>query len=206
MRPAGFRTQLVALAVAALAISVPAGADAADATDLMAKAERLLGDGDAAAAIATMDEAVSAFWDTLPLHIRTAEFVEPGSVTQFSQYRPVSGAFRSGDVMSVYLEPVGYGLSPAGDRQTVDISAGIEIRSPGVIVYARAPGFAQLGWTGRTGTRELHGTLTLEVPALAPGSYELKIDLTDGATGKQTEVNLPFAVEETPEDAASDQS
>lgn len=206
MRPAGFRTHLVVLAAIALTAVAPAKAGAAEAAAFMRDAERFLANGDSDAALAAADEAISAFWKAMPLHLRVAGFVEPGSVTQFSQYVTADGSYQAGDAMSVYLEPVGYGFLSSERGQSVEIVAGMEIRSPGGIVYARAPDFAQLGWAGRTGTRELHGTLTLQVPPLAPGTYDLKIDLTDAATGKRTAATLPFTVTAPPEDGPGDQS
>lgn len=196
MRPAGFRARLFVCAAAAVMAATPAGSSAGEAADAMRDAGRMLADGDVDAAIAGLDAAVAAFWAALPLHVRVATFVAPGSVTAFSQYRPADATFRVGDVMSVYLEPVGYGLLPAGANQAVDIGAGLTIRSPGGIVYAKAADFARFGWKGRTGTREFHGTLSVEVPQLKPGAYELAIDLRDAATGKAASVTLPFTVAE----------
>ncbi|MEX0853511.1 MAG: hypothetical protein WD036_09565, partial [Bauldia sp.] len=97
-------------AVAAIATVPPADyARAGETSERAAEAERLLEAGAAAKALEAFDQAIDAFWRASPLQLRRAVFVD--SVAGFGAYAPRREAkFHSGETVTVYLEPVGYGF------------------------------------------------------------------------------------------------
>lgn len=178
-----------------LVLGAATGAFAGPAADKAAEAEALLGSGDAAAAVAAFDEATDAFWSALPLEVRTAIFVD--SVEAFGKYEPRAGAtFRNGDTATVYLEPLGYGFVTAAGWHRAAFSTALQIRTPGGLVLAESDDFGTLVWAGRAKSREVPLTISVALPDLKPGDYEMALALTDDATGETATATLPFSVAE----------
>jgi hypothetical protein len=162
----------------------------ADAAD---QAESLLQQGKPADALSAFDKATDAFWAASPLQFRVATFAS--SVKGFGQYEPRGDTpFRSGDTAIVYLEPVGYGFATDGPSFTVAFTPGIEIRTAGGILLAKADNLGQLAWHGRNRSHEVQTAVSVTLPTLKPGDYRLKLTLTDAATAKQASVTLPFTI------------
>ncbi len=182
---------LALLAVASLSATAWAGA----VTDHAWKAESLLTEGKPADALAAFDQATDAFWAASPLQFRVALFA--ASAKGFGQYEPLGTAsFRSGDTATVYLEPVGYGFTSAGSTYAVAFTTGIEIRTAGGILLAKADDFVHIDWQGRTRSYQVPAIVNATLPALKPGDYTLLVTLTDAATAKQASVTLPFTIVE----------
>jgi hypothetical protein len=186
-------------AAVALATILAAGAEtpalAGPAADKAAEAEALAADGMTAEAIAAFEAAADAFWTALPLTLKTAVFVD--SVTAYGQYEARAGtSFRNGDTATVYIEPAGYGFVAAGGWNRVAFSTTLEIRTPGGLILGESDDFGKLVWAGRTKSREVPLTISVALPDLKPGDYELVLGLTDDATGDAQSVTLPFLIVE----------
>ena len=186
-------------ATAGLAFLVAGGlstaASAGAITNFATDADNLLQQGKPAEALAAFDQATDAFWAASPLQFRVALFAS--SVKGFGQYEPRPDAnFRSGDKAIVYLEPVGYGFTPAASAFTVAFTTAIEIRTAGGILLAKADDFGKLEWTGRTKSHEIQTAVNVTLPTLKPGNYKLTLTLSDAATAKQASVTLPFSIVE----------
>lgn len=180
--------------VGALTIAVAWPAGAGEVATAASRAEQLAASGDAQGAVAALDEATDALWRELPLTLRKALFAETGSIKAFGKYTPRASAFRPGETATIYLEPVGYGFAGSDEAVAINLETGLEIRSPGGIVYARAPAFGELTWQGRARSREIHANVSVALPDLSPGDYEMVVTVTDRTTGKAAETTLPFAI------------
>jgi hypothetical protein len=182
---------LAFLALAGPATSVWAGA----ITDSATNADNLIAEGKASDALAAFDQATDAFWAGSPLQFRVASFAT--SVKGFGQYEPVTDArFRAGDTATVYLEPVGYGFTAAGETSTVAFTTALEIQTAGGILLAKADNFGNMEWQGRSKSRQVPAIVEITLPALKPGDYRLMLTLTDAASAKHASVTLPFAIAE----------
>ena len=178
-----------------LAATAPPAAFAGPAADKAAEAEALAAGGMTAEAIAAFEAAADAFWAALPLTLKTAVFVD--SVTAYGQYEARAGtSFRNGDTATVYIEPAGYGFVAAGGWNRVAFSTTLEIRTPGGLILGESDDFGKLVWAGRTKSREVPLTISVALPDLKPGDYELVLGLTDDATGDAQSVTLPFLIVE----------
>jgi hypothetical protein len=181
-----------AAAVCLLAFATVAAA-AGEIADQAATAERLLLDHKPAEAQAAFDKAAAAFWIASPLQLRVATFAD--EVKGFGNYTPhASGAFKPGDTLLIYLEPIGYAFTPDGDIFKVAIAADIEVHTPGGLILAKSADFGRLEWSARSRTREVHATLKLPLPRLKPGDYQLVVTLRDQGSPKTATVTLPFAI------------
>jgi hypothetical protein len=178
-----------------MAMELGGSAAAGPVADNAARAESLLATGDAAGAAAAFDAAADAFAAASPLQFRVALFAD--QVTGFGQYRPrPEGPFHSADTVTIYLEPIGYGFSSDGDQQRVSFSTAIEIRTPGGLVLGKTDDFGTVEWRGRSKDRSIDTAVSVALPQLKPGSYELLLTLTDAATTKSATATLPFTIAE----------
>ncbi len=182
--------------VAAAAMTVLAtGAFAGEAADKAAEAERLAMAGQAAEAVAAFDAASDALWRGLPLTFRVALFAD--NVSAYGKYDPrATSEFKSGEAVTIYLEPVGYGFASSGTTNTVAFGTAIEIRTPGGLILGKTDDLEKLTWTGRAKSREVHAAINLALPTLKPGAYELVLTLTDAASAKTATTTLPFTIVE----------
>lgn len=163
-------------------------ADAARAAE-----EALATDGDDA--WAAFDRAVELFWAEAPLSFRRAVLVD--DVAGFGDFVIRAGArYRAGDAVHVYLEPVGYGWTPIGDLFRVRFAVDVEIVAEDRGVIAAEQDFALVERVGPTRSRELEVTMTMALPGLPPGRYELRLGFRDAATGKAATASVGFEVVE----------
>jgi hypothetical protein len=166
---------------------------AGEVSDGAAAAEMLLNQGKAAEALAAFDKTEDAFWNSLPLQLRTAVFAS--SVDGFAQYEPTPGAaFHSGDTVTIYIEPVGYSYAGGDGAYTVSLGTGIEIRTPGGLTLAKVDDFGKLEWQGRERSREVELALKVDLPELKPGDYRLVLTLTDAGKAQSATATLPFSI------------
>lgn len=185
------RSALAALATALAAFPLPALAGSI--ADKAAEAESLLSGGKPEEALAAFDAATEDFWQASPLQMRVATFVE--SVEGFGDYRPLAeAAFRTGDTLKIYLEPVGYGFSQEGGSFRATLAADIEVKTPGGLVFGQATDFARLTWSSKEKLRQVHATIASPLPALKPGDYVLSLTLRDLNSAKTATLDLPFKV------------
>ena len=183
---------------AALAMALAGGAASAlagPAADKAAEAEGLLQGGMTAEAIAAFEAAADAFWEALPLHLRTGVFAD--SVEAYGQYQPrANSSFLSGETATIYIEPAGYGFVTAGGWYRVAFSTTLQIMTPGGLILGESNDFGKLVWSGRTKSREVPLTISVALPDLKPGNSQLVLGLTDDASGDAATLTLPFAIVE----------
>src|SRR5205814_8297509 len=115
----------------------PSVAAAGSAADKVAAAEALLQQpGHALDALRIFDEAIDAFWMTLPRTFRESAFAS--TVTGYGQYVPRPDAvFHPGEEALVYLALAGYVSRRITTGYRVDFSTAIQIRMPSGAVIAR---------------------------------------------------------------------
>jgi hypothetical protein len=169
---------VVLLLAAALGCGLSGPASAGEVADAAAEAEARLADSPRSEAWDAFARAVDAFWAAAPLGIRTAVLAE--SVEGYGRYEPrADGPFASGDRLTVYLEPVGYGWIAEDGLSRIGLAVDLEIRGGEGIILASEPGFALIEQAARTRIHELQATIGVTLPTLNPGSYELRLKLRD---------------------------
>jgi hypothetical protein len=170
--------------VAVLIVTAVPPAAAGDITELAHQAESLLRAKEPATAFDAMDAAVDAFWLAAPLIIENARFDSKSDSTTFAP------AARVG----IYLRPLGYGFDETDGDFRISLDADVEIRSPGGLILAKSEDFAKLEWIGPAKNRAFAGRVSIDMPDLKPGDYELVLRVTDVATRKTASVTLPFSI------------
>jgi hypothetical protein len=134
-------------------------------------------------------------WDKTPLSVRRALF-ETDRAEGFGQYKErSSNAFKPGEKLVAYVEPVGYGwkeTSPGSYEFGFDVDFLIE--SPDQKLLAGQENFAKLVLNSHAKNREFKLNLTMSVSGAPPGDYILEDRLRDVTGDKATTVQLPFKI------------
>jgi hypothetical protein len=186
-------SRAVAIGLAGVFMLAAAGASAGPVSDSAGQAESLLAAGKTTDALAAFDQATDAFWSALPLQFRNLLFVDAAS--GYGRYTPRDGStFKAGETPVIYFEPVGYGFAEASGQSRIAIKTGLEIRTPGGLILAKTDDFGELTWQGLAKSREFYGSLSVALPGLKPGNYELILTITDEASGKSATATLPFVI------------
>lgn len=185
----GFRIALVSIAI----LSGVIGARAGEIAYKAAEAETLLRSGQTEGAFAALDSAIDAFWAAAPLTLANAYFTTADS-GEASIPAPAAGPFVTGEPVSIYLQPLGYGFSESKGTFRIALTTGIEIRTPGGIIIAKTDDFGRLEWAGPVKNRSFTGRINIALPSLPSGDYQIVLTLTDQTSPKSASVTLPFEI------------
>lgn len=190
------RSLVFALATFAGIAGTAGHAMAGPLADAAARAEAQAAAGDAAAARVTMETAFGTFSSGLPLSIARATFVS-GEPSGYAMYEPrADAAFRPGESLISYIEPVGLSWTPASQpgkletRFTVDF----DILDPKGTVLAGQKGFGDFRFVSYQRNQEIYATLTIDVAGAPPGAYVLRFRFNDANSDKTASVEQPFTI------------
>jgi hypothetical protein len=141
------------------------------------------------------DAAVIEAWNATPLSIRKAVFVSqhPNGYGEYAE-RP-NNAFKQGEKLVAYAEPVGYGWKDAGDgKYQFGFTVDFVIKSPDGKVLGGQENFADLTQTSYARNREFMVILNLSLSDAPPGDYVVEYKLHDIASNKTATFSLPFKI------------
>ncbi len=181
----------IVIAASTIFLATPTLAD--EVSDKATVAENLLQSGEPNAAFEALDSAVDAFWTIAPLTIRQAHFVTQGAGGD-RLARPSDEPFMSGETVAIHVEPLGYGFRRDGDDFQMIITTGIEIRTFGHLILAKSLDFGRFEWSGQVKNRAFAGQISIDLPDLKPGDYEILLTLNDQASQKTASVTLPLTI------------
>ncbi|WP_376702688.1 hypothetical protein RQ479_22485 [Mesorhizobium sp. ISC25] len=179
----------------ALAISVPA-AFAGEIGDRAAEAEKLLQSGDTAGALEKFRGAEDALWQAMPLAILNVHQVE--TAEGFGIYTErASHAYKPGDEIILYMEPVGYGYGSDGlGNKVIELSVDFTIFSESGEKLGTIDKVSRVQVASRSRNRELFFKLNLSLNAdgLPPGKYRADFIMHDENSGKKAPFTTDFEV------------
>jgi hypothetical protein len=143
------------------------------------------------------DAAVTEAWAATPLTVRRALFVT-GHPDGFGQYveRP-NNAFKKGEKLVTYAEPVGYGWKDVGSG-TCEFGFKVDfvLKTADGTVLGREDDFADLSQKSHARNREFMVILTLTVTGAPPGDYVIEYKLRDVTGNKTGTFSQPFKIVE----------
>jgi hypothetical protein len=134
-------------------------------------------------------------WNATPLTIRRAFFVaeHPEGFGQYVE-RP-DNAFKPGEKLVAYAEPVGYGWKDIGSGEyQFGFKVDFLVKSTDGKVLTGQENFADLAEKSHARNREFMVVLTLNVSGAPPGDYVLEYKLHDVTSDKSTSFDLPFKI------------
>ncbi|MBI2880497.1 MAG: hypothetical protein HYY21_02855 [Candidatus Tectomicrobia bacterium] len=186
-----------ALACVALSLAaglVPGPARGQDLLQALQKASDAISRNALEEAVPRLEEALRHISLRLPLRAQNAVYVKEGP-KGYKMYQPREGsAFRPGEPILVYVEPVHYGLREVGEFREIDIRSDLRVMNAGGQVLFSKEGFGRFQLRTRGWNRELFITITVNLTGAPAGNYVLGIRLVDNVTGKNVDFTLPFTL------------
>lgn len=147
----------------------------------------------------SLDEAHAAYleaWAAAPLAARKAVFVTGPAAGYGLQEERESNAFKAGEPIYIYLEPVGYGWQAADGLNTFGLTVGLRILTTSEQELFAQEGFLDLTTKSAARPTEFFGNVTLNLSGLTAGDYVLELMLDDIASDETATVSLPITVTE----------
>ncbi|MDR2300498.1 MAG: hypothetical protein LBF38_00385 [Deltaproteobacteria bacterium] len=186
---------VLTLTILTLVLASPASAQRVTQTmTALARAQDAHALGDNLTALNSVREAEEALWNSAPLGIRQAVFVTE-LPTKFGFYTPKVGEdFTEDEPIIIYCEPIGY-TQPKGADGTYNISLvpSLHILDSSGKVLGGEPRPAQVMAGHRSFCTEFMVSSTMGIRGLAPGTYVLRLTLTDSNDPtKSVEVDKVF--------------
>ncbi len=184
----------LALAIVFLALVGAGSATAQTVSDDAKKAEALAAGGKYADAISALDDAAELLWRKSPLVCRRALWVAE-KAAGFGEYNPrEDNAFKSGEDMLAYAEPIGFDWRKSGDIWHTDLVVDFIIRGKDGKELFRKNDFGKFDIASRARNREFMLNLSYSVTGAPAGEYIAETHLRDKVSGKQGSCSLPFTI------------
>lgn len=184
------RNFTAALAAAMVASQMAAAGPVGEAAD---RAEDLLTKGETMSAYAAFNTAQHAFWQMSPLAFRKAVLVDRAG--GFGDYETRAGAdFSVGDTLTVYAEPVGFGIGRQSGRFEIGLNTDFAIETANGQVLTRSDDLFSVRHQSRSQNRDFNMTLSLVLPLLKPGAYVAVFSVKDQNSGKTGEFRIGFNI------------
>ena len=138
---------------------------------------------------------LEAFWQRAPLLLNNVRFVQ-GTGNSYGIYDPrPTAAFRAGEPIYLYLEPVGYTLkkNPTGLYE-FGFSADFTVKDAAGKVLGGQTGFADLNFRSWNFNTEVALTFTYRFSGLKKGSYKVVTVVHDKFSDKRATVEQAFTI------------
>jgi hypothetical protein len=154
-----------------------------------------LGKGDFTAALAALRSSFEAFREKSPLLLQNVKFVTSESAS-YGIYEPrASDEFAAGDVIYLYLEPVGQVLKESKDgRHEFGFSADFSLENAAGKVLGGQKDFASPRFSSWNFNTEIALTFNFSFSGLQAGRYKILLTVRDAHSAKSASVEKSFAM------------
>ena len=168
---------------------------AADPVALAQEAVQKSDAGDHMAALRSIEGAYMAIWDRIPLGFKRYLFVSERA-TGYGVFKPRTNAlFKNGEILRVYVEPVGYAFQAQSNMFTWLITVDFNLRTKAGKVLGGQKEFGRFEFTSHERNTEYFMNLTFNFSGAPKGEYVLETILQDKISGKLARFELPFQIE-----------
>ena len=170
---------IAALVASTIFTALPLQAQNADIGAVTDLAARKAAEGNLTQARQYLGLAMRRVWDQTPLEIARATLIaeEAGG---YRAFEPLPKAeVKSGEVVRIYAEPVGYKFDKRGKEYAIGLSSDIKVKSAEGLVLAEANDFAQVEFVKRYRAFDIMMQLAFEMPDLKPGAYTIDVTIKD---------------------------
>lgn len=160
-----------------------------------ARFEETLGKGDFSAALAALRSSFEAFRERSPLLLENIKFVTTDSAS-YGIYEPrPSDEFAAGDVIYLYLEPVGQVLKATGDgRREFGFSADFSLEDATGKVLGGQKEFASPRFSSWNSNTEIALTFNFSFSGLPAGRYKILLSVRDAHSAKSASAEKSFTM------------
>jgi len=180
------RTGLVCAAVAILAM--------AGAVPSLAQTSRPeLSADEALARLDRLDDEIAKVWESSPLVFRHVSVVN--SAAGFGDFeRRNSDTFKAGEILMVYVEPVGFTYVLANERYWLALSVDLAIENDAGQIISEGEDLFLIDDSSRIQIREFHMVLSVKIPQIKAGEYKAVYQVRDMNSGKTGSFTVPFTI------------
>lgn len=184
----------VFIALGLFAAVLAGEARAEDVVALAQRAKQQAAAGQNMDALETLREAYYEIADKMPLSFRRSVFVAEKSAG-FGMMKPrADNVFKPGEVIVIYLEPVGLGWRKAGSVYNSVLLADFEIQTSDGKILGGQKNFGRFALTGQDRNSEYMIHLTYNVTGLPEGEFIVSTLFHDEVSGKNATQNMKFVI------------
>lgn len=160
-----------------------------------ARFEEALAESDYSAALAALRSSFEAFRERSPLLLENVKFVTSDSAS-YGIYEPrASDTFGAGDVIYLYLEPVGQVLKGSGDeKHEFGFSADFSLEDAAGKVLGGQKDFASPRFSSWNANTEIALTFNFSFTGLQPGRYKILLTVRDAHSAKSASIEKSFVM------------
>lgn len=186
-----FNVVIIALGLLA---ALAGEARAEDVVALAQRAKQQAAAGQNMAALETLREAYYEISDKMPLGFRKSAFVAE-KAAGFGMMKPrADNVFKPGEVILIYLEPVGFGWRKADGVYNSVLTADFEIQTPDGKVLAGQKKFGRFALSSQDRNTEYMVHLTYNFTGLPDGEFIVNTVFHDEVSGKNATQNMKFVI------------
>lgn len=184
----------VFIALGLFAAVLAGEARAEDVVALAQRAKQQAAAGQNMDALETLREAYYEIADKMPLSFRRSVFVAEKS-PGFGMMKPrADNVFKPGEVIVIYLEPVGLGWRKAGSVYNSVLLADFEIQTSDGKILGGQKNFGRFALSGQDRNSEYMIHLTYNVTGLPEGEFIVSTLFHDEVSGKNATQNMKFVI------------
>ena len=150
---------------------------------------------DYAGALKALRASFETFRERSPLLLENVKFVTNDSAS-FGIYDPrPDDRFAAGEVIYLYVEPVGQTLAPLGDgRSEFGFAADFSLEDDGGTVLGGQKDFANPKFSSWNANTEIALTFNFSFSGLKPGRYKLLLTVRDAHSSKSASIEKSFTM------------
>ena len=155
----------------------------------------ILSADEALARLDRLDEEIAEVWASGPLAFRSMTLVN--GVEGFGDFKPRDGnAFKAGETLMVYVEPVGFAYVLENGRYSFALSSDLAIESDAGHIIVEGANLFLIDDSSRVRIREFHMVLSVKVPEIKAGGYKAIYQVKDMNSDKTGSFSVPFKIGE----------
>lgn len=180
---------------AILSVTIPGTSRCAELDASLAAVGAKAAGGRAFEAFEEIKRAELELWRTMPgMAARRAVLVEEEPAF-FGSYTPkAGGAYRPGEPVYLYIEPVGYTIRESGEEYSFSLKADFTLVDGDGQILGGQRDFGRWEMSGRRPVTEFMMFFTFDFEGLPAGNYTIETLIMDTLSNRTLEVDLPITI------------
>jgi len=157
----------------------PAISDAQDFSKFCAEAQSFMEKNQPLPAVESLRNAIKEAWLRTPFQVENAVLVQEEATGYGSYVERPNNVYKSGDIVRLYLEPIGFTQTQKDNQYVIGLAADFTIgRKDGTIITGKE-NFGKWELKSRHFTTQFNMNINYNITGVSPGDYVLKTILRD---------------------------
>ena len=184
----------LALALAALIVSISTAVYAGEIADKAAEAEKALQSNDGLGALTKFRDAEEALWKAMPLEVMNVKHITGATGFGIYDERP-NHIYKSGEEIVLYMEPVGYGYGSDGlGNNQIALYVDLTVLSAAGEKLGTFEKLGRIQLASRSHNREMFFKLNVSLDGVPPGKYRADFLMHDENSQKTAPFSTDFEI------------